>query len=130
MSISHQPILAGLLIAASLTGCSATAPPAADPDSARKALERTLQAWVEGKTVASLREATPPITVQDHQWESGRALAGFTISPHEQSAGSDRLFHVVLRFRSSGGARSTPSEEGAEYYVATQPELVVTRSGS
>jgi hypothetical protein len=123
----------GLLTAASvalaLPGCGGAGPPApAEPAVARKALERALAAWTEGKSAESLKSDNPPIVVSDQAWNSGARLLKYQIDPKDHQAGADQIFHVVLWLRDDNAKGNTKERrETADYNVGTNPTLTVVR---
>ncbi len=67
------------LTLATLTGCSNSLPPAAEPFEARKALTTALDAWKQGVQPDALVTATPPLHVLDRDWSEGSTLVGYEL---------------------------------------------------
>lgn len=59
------------------------------PDTARQALRAALDAWQAGKKPDELRQGSPPITVNDYDWATGRALAGYELVGDGVAEGSN-----------------------------------------
>lgn len=119
---------AGLLVvgivASVVTGCGSTAALPADHDTARKALDRALAAWQEGKPPESLRDEQPPIVINDHVWSKGGRLVRYEVEGDGKLVGADQRFQVVLWLR---GDKGKDKKQMTEYNVGTNPILTVIR---
>ncbi len=93
-------LLAGFCLGLLAAGCSAGAkdysafvPP---PDSARKALQASLDAWKAGQPMGRV-ESKPPIDVLDSRWRAGQKLTAYEITKEEPPEGiGPRWFTVKL----------------------------------
>jgi hypothetical protein len=111
-------------------GCGSGPPRPADPAAARQALERALDAWIQGKQVESLKSENPPIVVSDHDWSSGARLVKYQIEPGDRRAGADHCFQVVLWLendKTDPKRKGQEHKEKTEYNVGTDPILTVVR---
>jgi hypothetical protein len=113
-------------------GCGSGPPKPADPAAARQALERALNAWMEGKSAESLKDADPPIVVSDHSWSNGVRLLKYQIEPGDRRAGADHNFQVVLWLEGDKAKTKAKGKDGdrgekTEYNVGTNPILTVIR---
>ena len=117
------PLLALLPVLA--LGCGRAPPPApADPDKARETLRTALEAWREGGTPASLKERSPPIYVNDRDWEAGRRLARYEVQDKAEHYGSQFRCSVRLSLHD---ARGNVTDRTVKYLIDTQPALVIVR---
>ena len=116
-------ILGAVLAALFLTTGCGRSPRPADPGTARKTLQTTLDAWKDGKTPDALTKKES-IKAVDQRWAEGYRLRGFEITG-EEAHGYDRKFQVTLRLEGRDGKSV---QETAAYNVATSPQLVVVRN--
>lgn len=119
--------LAALAAVLFLAGCDDGIPPpeTADPDAARSTLQRALEAWQSGQTIAQAKDATPSIIAADPLWEQGRSLSKFEILGAAQESGAEQVFDVKLWVTDADG---NESEQTVAYRVGTQPVLTVFRA--
>ena len=114
------------LLTLALAGCGGKAAPVASPeDEARQTLDRALQGWQKGDTVAAMKEGKPSILVADPSWEKGAALSKFEVQGPGKPSGAERTFSVKLWVADAGGKES---EQVVDYKVGTQPILTAFRS--
>lgn len=107
-------------------GCEGNGPPtAADPDEARKTLDRALEAWRGGKTIDALKGDSTPILVADPAWEKGATLKRFEVAGPGKEAGAERTFAVNIW---TTDAKGKESKQQVDYRVGTRPILTVFRA--
>lgn len=99
-TMTRRRLLAGGCLGLLAVGCNAGAKdysayvPASD--SARKALQASLDAWKAGRPLGRV-EARPPIDVLDSKWRAGQKLTAYEITKEEPSEGvGPRWFTVKL----------------------------------
>ncbi len=111
--------LCGLLLL-SLGGChQGTDSFALDSDVAHVALEKAMQAWVDGKMPADLQ---PEIIIGDVDWNNGRKLVSYEILTREVTTdGSNLHIPVKRRFKTKGKS----SESKVAYIVGTSPVVTI-----
>lgn len=113
-------------LALALAGCgSSAAPTAADPGRARQTLDRTLDAWRDGRSVEAMRAASPAVVVSDFRWERGDALKKYQVEGEGTPSGAERVFNVKLWI---ADARSKETVEQVRYRVGTDPVRTVFRA--
>lgn len=102
-------------------GCGTTARDLTlDVNLAHRALEKALQAWMDGKQPADLQ---PEITMGDVAWDSGKTLVSFEIKQSvEKSDGTNLYIPVVCRLKDSAGKVSTTE---TIYVVGTSPKITI-----
>lgn len=111
-------VLVGLMV---IAGCSRTARDLKlDANVARAALEKAMQAWVDGKKPADLK---PEITVGDSVWNSGKTLVSFEIKTTEEKSDGTNLYIPVVRQLKDDKGRITKSE--MLYVVGTSPVITI-----
>jgi hypothetical protein len=111
-----------LLLAGALAAVGCAPPPVpADPDQARDALRRALDAWHRGEPAESLQTQRPPLRVYDDDWQGGQQLLGYQLET-DQRVGADLRCQVRLSLRDS---RGQVFQKKAVYSVATSPALTV-----
>jgi hypothetical protein len=64
-------------------------------DSARQALEASLNAWQDGKKPGPIEGAPQPVQAVDSRWQAGQVLKSYEILNEEKSEGP-RVFSVRL----------------------------------
>ena len=108
------------LLLLNLIGCHrGTGSFALDSDVAHVALEKALQAWVDGKTPTDLQ---PEIIIGDVDWNNGRKLVSYEILTREVTTdGSNLHIPVKRRFKTKG--KSTESK--VAYIVGTSPVVTI-----
>jgi hypothetical protein len=116
--------LAAALTLIALSGCQPV-PTSSDPDRAREILRYALNAWKNGEHPNSLKQARPPVTAADRQWEQGMKLLDYEITRDGQLSGFDVQFSVRLSLQDVAGK---PFTERAIYNVSTTPAQVVVRT--
>jgi hypothetical protein len=111
-----------LLLAGALAAVGCAHPPVpANPDQARDALRRALDAWQRGETAESLQDQQPPLRVFDEDWRGGRQLVRYQLDT-DQLVGADLRCRVQLWLRDGSGQSV---QKKAVYSVATSPALTV-----
>ena len=116
-------ILLGIVVLALLApGCSPGPQKAAavDAEQARQALGTALDAWKAGKKPGDLKSGSPPITVQDLDWEGGAKLTSYELAGEGTLDNANLRIPVVLMI--AGGQ---PKE--VSYVVGTSPSITVFR---
>ena len=83
-------------------GCGRGLPATTDVKSAKEALTTALDAWKDGKSNESLREATPPIDFRDVFWDKGSKLSKYSIEK-EETSGLAARFTVKLTVADKAG---------------------------
>lgn len=120
-----RPRLAAFALALALAaGCAPPPPQPADPEAARRALDRALTAWAAGKGPDALRDEDPPLIASDHRWREGYRLERFAIEPGDRPQGANRMIRATLWERDP---RGRPARETVEYTVGTGSPLTVHR---
>lgn len=112
------------LIAASVLGCSPSAPPVVEVADGVSVVETALSAWRNSEQVQTLREGKNSIFVADPQWESGWKLEEFKIVD-QAIDGFQARCKVNLTLKDPQGK---PSKETAEYIATSAPKKTLTRS--
>ncbi len=106
-------------------GCGKTAAPEpGDETFARKTLERALDSWRNGETIEAMKNASPPIIVQDRKWLKGDRLTRFEVEGAGIPWAAERKFHVKLWLK-SGDKKEV--QDACNYAVGTSPVLTVFR---
>lgn len=107
------------------SGCGAggNAQPA-DPAQAQETLRTVLDAWKAGEKPADLGRRSPPIQVQDQDWQAGYTLVGYKAATEGKLVGFDMNYPVDLELKNTKG---NSVKKTAVYSVTTQPELLVMR---
>lgn len=122
MSPPHATLSVGLgcLLLVSLLGCQRGTPSfALDSTVAHAALEKALQAWVDGQTPQDLQ---PEIIVGDVDWSNGQKLVSYEILTREETSdGSNLHIPVKRRFKTKGKA----SDSTVAYIVGTSPVVTI-----
>jgi hypothetical protein len=114
----------GLIIGcSSATGCAARNYDDLIPaeETARKALEAALQAWVDGATDSKIEAPGMTIQVLDTKWRSGQTLASYQILDIEPGDDGKSWFNVRLVMKKPAGEQKT------RYVVIGQDPLWVYR---
>lgn len=110
-------------LAAIASGCSSGVAHPVDPGPAMNALKTVLDAWKEGKTPESLKDAAPPIVVQDLEWLSGAKLESYQIEGDGVPADANLDVRVELNL----SAKGKKVRRDARFLVTTSPALTVFR---
>ena len=76
----------GAMLALVLPGCSGAAAHAVDPSRAHDALVTALDHWKTGGDIKTLSSSTPPITVQDFDWQGGAKLIDYRVARRRPAA--------------------------------------------
>ena len=95
-----------------------------DAGRAREVLQAALESWKRGEPPEALRKRSPPITVQDMDWEAGSRLVDFRVVGAGQSEDANLRCPVRLTLRDPQG-RAT--EKSVTYLVGTSPVPTVFR---
>src|SRR5262245_39239200 len=108
-----------------LAGCGqAPAPESADPDAARRTLDRALASWIKGDTVEGLKTASPSLVVGEPKWQRGDKLTKYEVQGPGKPSGAQREFRVKLWLTD---AKGKATEETVTYQVGVNPIEVVAR---
>lgn len=106
-----------------LAGCSRSARSLSlSQPKAREACIAFLTAWKEGKKVGDL---SPNIVGRDSDWEAGKKLEAFDLSPEDHSDGTN--LHLKVRQILKDEKGRAINQEVA-YVVGTSPVVTVFRS--
>ena len=112
----------GLGLAGCETGPGRAAP--VDATRAREALRVTLGRWKDGGRPSESAAGSPPVTVQDMDWEAGKALVDIEILGDGKGDDANLIIPARLTVREKGGrAVSKP----VKYIVGTSPSVTVFR---
>ena len=98
--------------------------------SARDALKTALDGWKKGETPSSFATASPPMIVQDFEWESGPELLDYQLVDDGKAYDANLRVQVKLKLAAGGGkaaAGGKDSEKTVWYLVGTSPKLTVFR---
>ncbi len=112
-------LTAPLLLWASGCGSSETATHPLDPEAARAAVQKALEAWQAGRKPADLQ---PAIIIGDSAWEQGRKLVAFEVVTAEETTDGSNLHIRVLRTFESNGAKT---ESKVTWIVGTHPVITI-----
>ncbi len=116
----------GAMLALVLPGCSGAAAHAVDPSRARDALVMALDRWKTGGDIKTLSSSTPPITVQDFDWQGGAKLIDYELLGDGQQR--DANLNVKVKLTLAGKQGKAKNVEKTVYYlVGTSPSLTVFR---
>lgn len=109
-----------------LAGCSGGGGRAAPVDAprARETLKAALESWKKGETPASLKEAAPPVVVQDFDWMAGQRLVHYEVSGDGKDDDANLRIPVTLTLQAAGGKEV---RKKVSYVVGTSPTLTVFR---
>lgn len=114
-----------LVLVGACAGCGNLGPPSSgDRAEARTVLNQALAAWCRGDSPDSLKAASPPILVSDHQWQGGHRLISYELDASDRTVGADSRIKVKLRLEAPRGKRF---QAETEYTVATRPVITVVR---
>lgn len=125
--VFRQSILATAFIATTMLmsiGCGPAAVPMSDPDAAKELLGSSLEAWKTGKSVADMRQLTPPVYVAEELWISGFKLQDFLIQGEGEMYGPNVRLNVTLTGSNKGGA---VGKKELQYLVTTTPACTIAR---
>lgn len=111
-----------LLIVAA--GCGAPGAAPSDPQLAKQLLEKTLDAWKQGATVAEIRGQKPPVYVAEDIWLAGATLQDYQLVGDGELFGTNIRFHVKLKYAAN---RSAARQLDVKYLVTTTPALTIAR---
>jgi hypothetical protein len=120
--VSLQVIAALVLVG--LAGCGSRGRPA-DASVARSTVQRALEAWQQGTSLADFQKSSPQVTVVEPLWKKGARLVKFDIDGEGVPTGFDLRVVVKLSLQDSGGQKF---QQVAIYHVSTAPSLVVVRA--
>jgi hypothetical protein len=95
-----------------------------NPELARKSLRQVLDGWKRGDDMASFRQASPSITVQDMDWTSGYKLLDYEIVGDGKYDDANLLCPVKLKLQDPKG---NAVNREVTYMVGTDPVITVFR---
>lgn len=107
-----------------LIGCGGSSVPMSDPAAAKQLLESSLEAWKTGKSVADMRQLTPPVYVAEELWSSGFELQDFLIQGEGEMYGPNVRLNVTLTGSNKGRA---VGKRQLQYLVTTAPACTIAR---
>jgi hypothetical protein len=111
-----------MLAAGCGTGPERAAP--VDADRAREALRTALESWKKGAQPTALQSHSPPITVQDMDWEAGAKLLAYEIVGDGKNDDANLRCPVKLTIRDAQGKET---KKQVTYVVGTSPAVTVFR---
>src|SRR5947209_4552527 len=114
------------LLASVALGCSGGPREASRVDAprAREALRAALDGWKGGKAPADFKAGSPPMTVQDAEWEAGARLVDYQVSGDGRPDDANLRVPVRLTLGGSGGKTIA---RNVTYVVGTSPSITVFR---
>lgn len=114
--------LAGL----SGAGCSTGPGPAGrvDAPKAREILNAVLDRWKGGDRPEALKEASPPIVVQDFDWMGGATLIAYEVDGPGKDDDANLRIPVKLTLKTPKGQEL---QKAVSYVVGTSPAITVFR---
>jgi hypothetical protein len=101
-----------------------------DAPQALDALKIALDAWKKGETSQSLASGSPPMTVQDFEWDTGAKLIEYRLVDDGRADGPNLRIQVMITTSgepAKGQKQAKPTEKKASYVVGTSPRLTVFR---
>lgn len=117
--------IAALIAAICLAGGCTPGPrkaAAVNPEQARSALKSALDAWKEGKSLESLKSASPAIVAGDIDWMQGKKLTSYEVLGDGTPQDANLRVEVKLTFEGSAEPKK------AIYIVGTDPQITVFRA--
>lgn len=126
---SKQAVLMWLPLASlalAVAGCTKGPQRAApvNPAQARDALKVALDGWKNGDKPDSLKSRTPPITVQDADWETGLRLVDYQVVNEGKVEDANLRCPVKLTLRDTDGHEV---QRNVKYIIGTDPVITVFR---
>lgn len=116
---------APLLTASLIAGCLGTRHvEPVDAPRGREALKTALDGWKKGGSPAALLKESPPITVQDWDWQAGTRLVDYQLDGADKPIESNLYVPVQLTLRN---ARGKDVKKKVRYIIATSPVVTVFR---
>lgn len=116
---------APLLAASVIAGCLGTHRiEPVDAPRGREALKTALEGWKKGGAPAALLNETPPITVQDWDWQAGERLVDYELDGADKPIEANLYVPVQLTLRNARGKQVTKK---VRYIIATSPIVTVFR---
>ncbi len=110
-------------VVALLSGCGKTLDEPVDPNKATEVLTTAFDAWKQGEKYGELAKRQPPIYFNEPEWESGKKLIKYELSPVTLSGRQGRC-SVKLTLQDSAGK---VNERTIGYQIDTTPQMVITR---
>ena len=119
-------VMVGLTIACfSLSACSKQKHAAqVDQKVAQESLRTVLESWKKGADLASLKQGSPSITVQDLDWKTGYKLLDYEIIGDGKFDDANLLCPVKLKLVDPQGKEVTRE---VTYMIGTDPVITVFR---
>lgn len=114
-----------IVCAIMISGCADKVGAPVDVNVAMQTLEAAMEGWKEGRVPDDLAGETPPITVQEPDWDAGTKLLDYQIVNDGDAAGPNLVAIVKLKLSKEGGE---PVEKTATYIVNTSPKRTVYRN--
>ncbi|HEY1860013.1 MAG TPA: hypothetical protein VGG61_06645 [Gemmataceae bacterium] len=123
--LRRSTFLLSLCLLAGAAGCTSQKHAApVNPDLARQSLRQVLDGWKRGDDLASFRQASPSITVQDMDWMSGCKLLDYEIVGDGKYDDANLLCPVKLKLQDPKG---NAVNREVTYMVGTDPVITVFR---
>jgi len=118
-------VCGGVAVAAALAaGCGGKPAHAVNPDTARQTLRAALDAWKAGEKPDDLKQHSPPVVVQDFDWQGGARLVDYQVLGDGDCMDANLRCPVRLTLRD---ARGQAAQKEVVYLVGTSPQLTVFR---
>lgn len=108
-----------------ISGCSDPVGAPVKLNTAQQILSGAMECWKEGKTPKDLLAASPPVFVQEQEWNDGVTLVDYEIISNDQPVGPNLIATVKLKLEKPAGK---VTEKTATYVVGTSPSLTVYRN--
>lgn len=113
-----------LLFASAVAGCGQKPPDPVEPLLAQETLVRVLDGWKAGLQPADFQKQTPPVVVQDMEWQEGAKLVSYETLAAGMPVDANLHCNVRLVLAAADGTESTKT---VTYMVGTHPVLTVFR---
>ena len=109
---------------AALLGCGGqSVDPPVNEAQAGEVLAAAFDDWKRGEPHAGLARRTPPVYVNEPEWQAGKKLVKYEVGPVTLSGRQGRC-SVKLTLQDSGGK---VTERTIGYQIDTSPNVVITR---
>lgn len=119
-----RAFVGAIALGACLVGCGDNGVLPVDAALARKSVRAALDAWQKGEPITALAKQSPPIVVQDLDWEFGKTLVRFTVLDEVKDGSVNLRVPVELTLRDKTGPEV---RKKVTYMVGTSPTITVFR---
>jgi hypothetical protein len=123
--VNYRSLTVGACCLVVAAGCGKTIDDPVDPDKASTALQSALDAWKQGDEYGSLRNRTPPMYLNEREWEAGKKLLGYQLGKAELMGRQGRCT-AKLSIQDKAGK---VTEREVSYLIDTTPQVVIAREG-